>query len=287
MNRELLDFVCCPLCKGELRYVGVSDSQRLVNGAFECSACQRQYPVVEEIGILLGRWDLLNEAGWNCDLEKSDDMQLYERTARNSQNSYQRRASRQAMVDHVAGVGGLVIDVGTGPGGSICFPLLSRHTDDMQLVACDLGEPVMRGLYRYFKQKGLAQPFSCLVFDARQMPFRDGCADAVTSVVGFGNIRRNVEALHEAFRVLRQDGHLVIVERSYEPGSRSADVARTSKQNCFATLDEAIRNLETVGFAVEDIQEDFRGQGKSDAGDGMPIGNDSWVHHVFYARKRG
>jgi len=228
---------------------------------------------------------VLRQTGWNEEPARADDFELNERTTRNSESEYEKRESRRKMVDRVAQMDGLVIDVGTGPGGSIFAPLLKRCGENLQLVANDLGEPVMRGLYRHFRRAGLAERLSCLVFDARQMPFRDESADAVTSVVGFVNIRRCVEALREAFRVLRKGGQLITVERSYEPGSPSADAARTRFENGFATLDEGIDALTNVGFALDGIEEDFRGKGKSDRGDGMPIGDDSWVHSVFYARK--
>ena len=42
LNRELIDILACPKCKGALK---LRDDQ----SAFECGACKLAYPVVDEI----------------------------------------------------------------------------------------------------------------------------------------------------------------------------------------------------------------------------------------------
>jgi len=42
INRELIDILACPKCKGALR---LRDDQ----SAFECSPCKLAYPVVDDI----------------------------------------------------------------------------------------------------------------------------------------------------------------------------------------------------------------------------------------------
>ncbi len=42
LNRELIDILACPRCKGELKL-------RADESAFECGACRLAYPIVDDI----------------------------------------------------------------------------------------------------------------------------------------------------------------------------------------------------------------------------------------------
>ncbi len=46
LNKELLDILACPACKGELELVGAEEGLR-------CPACAVVYPVREEIPVML------------------------------------------------------------------------------------------------------------------------------------------------------------------------------------------------------------------------------------------
>jgi len=46
LSKELLDIICCPVCKGDLRY-------EKAKNLLVCESCSRQYPIQDDIPILL------------------------------------------------------------------------------------------------------------------------------------------------------------------------------------------------------------------------------------------
>lgn len=54
MKRELLDILCCPVCKGDLALsVKKEDAAGIVEGALSCARCRRSFPVEDGIPDLL------------------------------------------------------------------------------------------------------------------------------------------------------------------------------------------------------------------------------------------
>ena len=44
VKKELLDMLCCPVCKGDVQEV---------DGKIVCSDCRRKYPIKDDIPIML------------------------------------------------------------------------------------------------------------------------------------------------------------------------------------------------------------------------------------------
>ena len=55
MRDDLLELVCCPECRGDLRLEGATrdGSQEIVSGKLVCASCSRQYPIDDGIPNLL------------------------------------------------------------------------------------------------------------------------------------------------------------------------------------------------------------------------------------------
>lgn len=51
IDKELLDILACPKCKGELEYRTSDDDSK--NGSLTCHACQLQFEVVDDIPNLI------------------------------------------------------------------------------------------------------------------------------------------------------------------------------------------------------------------------------------------
>lgn len=43
---KLLEFICCPKCKGDLKYDASTDT-------LVCSKCRLRYPIVDDIPVLI------------------------------------------------------------------------------------------------------------------------------------------------------------------------------------------------------------------------------------------
>jgi uncharacterized protein len=56
MKRNLLDIICCPICKGDLILCIVKENEtEIVEGSLTCSVCNVQYPIWEGIPDLIPR----------------------------------------------------------------------------------------------------------------------------------------------------------------------------------------------------------------------------------------
>ena len=54
MQRELMDILVCPVCKGELELsVDEENEQEIVAGSLYCPKCNVHYPIVDTIPNLL------------------------------------------------------------------------------------------------------------------------------------------------------------------------------------------------------------------------------------------
>ena len=54
MKRKLMDILCCPVCKGNLKLrVGSEDENEILEGGLFCAACRVDYPIHEGIPNLL------------------------------------------------------------------------------------------------------------------------------------------------------------------------------------------------------------------------------------------
>ena len=54
MKQELMDFLCCPVCKGDLLLSAAEESGgEVLEGTLRCAACRVDYPISEGIPNLL------------------------------------------------------------------------------------------------------------------------------------------------------------------------------------------------------------------------------------------
>jgi uncharacterized protein YbaR (Trm112 family) len=54
MKRDLMDILCCPVCKGELELAVKNESKvEIFEGTLRCQACKANYPIEDGIPNLL------------------------------------------------------------------------------------------------------------------------------------------------------------------------------------------------------------------------------------------
>ena len=50
MRRDLMEFLVCPVCKGQLALtVSVEEGDEIVEGSLKCEACAETYPIEDTI----------------------------------------------------------------------------------------------------------------------------------------------------------------------------------------------------------------------------------------------
>lgn len=115
----------------------------------------------------------------------------------------------------IAESGGLILEIGTGPGGGFA-PYILRADPDASIIISDISPTVARE-WKKFLDKELDSPnLSCAAFDLCHIPFRDGCIGVVSdrggiinAVTAAGGPGDKGAALKEAYRVLEPGGMLV------------------------------------------------------------------------------
>lgn len=54
MKRELMDILCCPMCKGDLVLEVIEENEKeIVKGTLYCSKCNEYYPIEDGIPNML------------------------------------------------------------------------------------------------------------------------------------------------------------------------------------------------------------------------------------------
>ena len=54
MNKELMEIIACPMCKGELELrVETEDGEEVITGSLICNQCDETYPIEDGIPNLL------------------------------------------------------------------------------------------------------------------------------------------------------------------------------------------------------------------------------------------
>ena len=105
-----------------------------------------------------------------------------------------------------------ILDIATGTGD---FAILAcRELQPQFLIGADISEGMMEVGREKVQQAGLADKVSFAREDCTALSFADATFDAVTVAFGVRNIEHLDIALGEMCRVLRHNGHLVILELS-------------------------------------------------------------------------
>ena len=105
-----------------------------------------------------------------------------------------------------------ILDIATGTGD---FAILAcRELQPQFLIGADISEGMMEVGREKVQQAGLADKVSFAREDCTALSFADATFDAVTVAFGVRNFEHLDIALGEMCRVLRHNGHLVILELS-------------------------------------------------------------------------
>jgi transcriptional regulator with XRE-family HTH domain len=101
--------------------------------------------------------------------------------------------------------GGLILELGTGPGGGYAVPvLLYKH--DANLIISDVSPTIVREWKKVFEKEFFPPNVAYAALDNCDLPFEDNSIDVV-SIGGFGNTEGDKhKAVKEIYRVLKHGG---------------------------------------------------------------------------------
>lgn len=85
------------------------------------------------------------------------------------------------------------------------------------LVLSDINASMLRIAKERMQQKGVIKQVDYVLADAQRLPFADNSFDLLTMALGIRNVPEQEKALAEAYRVLKPNGRLYILEFSHVP----------------------------------------------------------------------
>ncbi len=108
--------------------------------------------------------------------------------------------------------GAVILDLCTGT-ADIAIAAATHHNRS-HVYGIDLSGDMLAMAKTKISQRHLEKSIQLLQADAIQLPFSDGGIDAIFLSFGLRNIQNRARGIEEMRRVLKEDGHVVILEFS-------------------------------------------------------------------------
>lgn len=190
INRDILNYICCPRCKGKLTRM---------NGFLVCKNCKRKYKIIKDIPVLVNLKRL----------EKHHRKQIlyFEREAETKpsyvleewQKSYLRRFDRSVrlLADDV------IADIGTGD-GYMAIELAKRGN---VVLACDLNLKGLVKLKKVSERLNLTKNLLLFVCSAEELPIKSDTVDVFISNAVLEHIPKEKKAIKEVRRICKKTAY--------------------------------------------------------------------------------
>ena len=105
-----------------------------------------------------------------------------------------------------------ILDIATGTGDFALLNYKIIHPE--KLIGIDISEGMMQIANRKAMEAGLEGAIEFIKGDCASLPFSDSCFEAATVAFGIRNFESLDQSLKEIYRILKDKGHLVILELS-------------------------------------------------------------------------
>ncbi|MDW3180470.1 bifunctional demethylmenaquinone methyltransferase/2-methoxy-6-polyprenyl-1,4-benzoquinol methylase UbiE [Roseobacter sp.] len=164
------------------------------------------------------------------------------------------RLWKDAMMDWLAPrPGQKLLDVAGGT-GDISFRFLKRAGSGHATVL-DLTEPMLVEGRQRAEAAQMQESLDWVVGDAMALPFEDNSFDVYTISFGIRNVTRPQDALHEAYRVLKPGGRLMVLEFSQLPNPAMQKAYDLYSFNVIPRMGQIIANdRDSYQYLVESIR---------------------------------
>jgi len=159
----------------------------------------------EKSGVAL----FVSEEEKSCNNEWAKAIIKYNWIPRNWKEVQSDVSSKNEVGRYIAERGGIILEIGAGPGGGF-MPYILKSNPDSTVIISDLSPTVVKE-WKAFLGKEIDSPnLYYAAFDFCKMPFKDESIDIISDGGGIGNAEGDkAKALKEAYRVLKSGGTLV------------------------------------------------------------------------------
>lgn len=141
-----------------------------------------------------------------------------------------------------------IVDLATGTGDLAL--VLQRRLPDADVIGADFTEEMLA----IAKAKGVRKT---MVADAMRLPFADASIDCITVAFGLRNMEDYGGALREMARVLKANGHLLVLEFSLPSMSILRALYRFYLHRCLPVLGSFLTRKKSAYDYLGDSIEDF------------------------------
>lgn len=140
---------------------------------------------------------------------------------------------------------GDVCDLATGRGGML-QRILESNNSNISIVCTDISKRILAWT-RKIKQTN-DDKVSYIATDGRYMSIKDNSFDFITSAAAFGNMPESDKVANELYRILREDGRLIIQGSYIEKDSKSFEVAENLGLGKGMVEEYLVDELRKAGF---------------------------------------
>lgn len=121
---------------------------------------------------------------------------------------WRRKTAKIVSINHPQAI----LDLATGTADLAIA--LAKHNPEAHIVGMDISEKMLEIGKEKVKQLGLESQIELRLGDAASLPFDDNSFDAVTVAFGVRNFENKERGLSEIHRVLKPNGHAIVLEFS-------------------------------------------------------------------------
>ena len=105
----------------------------------------------------------------------------------------------------------MILDIATGTAD---FAIAAKKLNPRTIIGVDISEKMIEIGNKKLKRKNLDDMIRLNVADSENLPFEDNYFDAITIGFGVRNFEEIEKSISEAYRVLKKDGVIIIMEPS-------------------------------------------------------------------------
>lgn len=243
MKRKLLEILVCPKCKGMLSS-SVADRDPIDEGTLECSACNKQYPIINGVPRFVEPENYASSFGYQWNLFRKEQIDSHNGTTLSADRFWNETGwTRDELKDK------WILDVGCGAGR---FLDVSSSTE-ANVVGIDISSAIDAA------QKNLEGRTNAHFVQASiyELPFRD---ETFAYCYCIGVIQHTPDpplSLRSIGRMVKKDGELAVTiyerrkwwTRIYSKYWLRPVTKRMSKE----TLLKVIKGVMPVAFSITDV----------------------------------
>lgn len=189
--------------------------------------------------------DLANKSNTNGRQSSEDDWTKDYFLRKNKETIIAEQKLADKTMVLLKGLHGDVCDLATGMGGMLQM-ILESHNSNISIVCTDISKRVLAWT-RKIKQTN-DDKVSYIATDGRYMSIKDNSFDFITSAAAFGNIPESDKVANELYRILMENGKLIIQGLYIEKGSKSFEVAKNLGLEKGLVEEYLVDELRKAGF---------------------------------------